>query len=296
MSSSSSRILRNSLPVFVALATAGLPLAAKADYIYALDLLTGNQLFEINTVTKTTTPIFNTGIGFTNSFSYDSIRRQFWVRNNQVVALQPSGGLAVTSISVTGTTPTLSGNNAAYYNNSIWNINNTNLQQTLITYNSSNTPVSGVSSIAPIVGYSANNGQFGDIAINSSGILYAATNTGAFFSVNTADPSASYNLIKSGGNPSLQLSFSADFNTLYGQSTSSNSSVPGDWYTVDLTTGNLTPISGFSSTPSFGDLGGASRDSIFTVPGPLPLVGGAVGLAWSRRLRKRIKLAGKTTT
>jgi hypothetical protein len=85
--------------------------------------------------------------------------------------------------------------------------------------------------------------QFGDIAMTPGGRLYLA-NTGtngadaAFYTLDTATltPGSNNNatVIKgpAGGNPSLQLSFSCDYRTLWAQSYEDCK-----WYTIDPATG-----------------------------------------------------------
>jgi len=52
---------------------------------------------------------------------------------------------------------------------------------------------------------------------NAAEKLYGATSSGSFFSVELSSPTTTCSLIKT-GNPSPQLSFSADFSTLFAQS------------------------------------------------------------------------------
>jgi hypothetical protein len=135
----------------------------------------------------------------------------------------------------------------------------------------------------------ATNG-FGDIAINTTtGILYAATSTGLFYSVDLNNPlTASYNQIAS-GNPSLQLAFNEDYSLLYGQSYST-----GEWYLVNMANGTAVDT-GFNfqvpgTSAGFRDLAGSSINALpFIVPEPSTLVlagMGAAGLA-CRLARRR---------
>jgi uncharacterized repeat protein (TIGR01451 family) len=128
--------------------------------------------------------------------------------------------------------------------------------------------VSGTATFTIAGGPTATN-LFGDVAVNKlTGILYAATTDGQFYSVDLASPATSYTSIGT-GNPSLQLSFNSDYSTLYGQTFAavtfdSVSYNAGQWFTMDLGTGLPTAVSGFAISYTGGsglrDLGGAASE------------------------------------
>ena len=142
--------------------------------------------------------------------------------------------------------------------------------------------------------------EFGDIAIDSAGKLYGANASGAFFSLDLnqcpgAGCEAQYLIPSSAStvNPSLQIAFDENFQTLYGHTFSSNSNgsitAAGGWGRVDTATGVYTPFEGdefFTSTP-LRDIAGASNREVF-VPGPLPVLGAGAAFGWTRRLRRRL--------
>ncbi len=93
-------------------------------------------------------------------------------------------------------------------------------------------------------------------------------------------------MIKSNGtgNPSLQIAFSSDYATLY-----ATNYAGGQWYTMDVSNGNLTSIFGFqtqlSGTNGFRDLGGSSFVAV-PEPSTWGLMAVAVGLAGLKRWRR----------
>lgn len=273
------------------LASVFIPSAARANFIYGI--ADNNVLYEINTVSRGLQPVFNTGLtGLSNAFAYDAARQQFWfvdaARNLQLWN-RGSSLITVAPASTIGSTQPA---NAAYFNNSYWYFSDATATLNRIPLNYTNplVPTAGTKQTFSIAGITANTNTFGDIAIDSSGILFGATTGGQFFSLNLANPTSTYTLIKASGNPSLQLSFSADFSQLFAQNFAG-----GQWYTVNRATGAITLIPGFL-TPIVGDtalrdLGGAGSLPLpgpLPVPGPLPLAGGAMAFTWSRRLRRRI--------
>jgi hypothetical protein len=272
---------------------------AKADFIYGI--ADNNLIYEINTSTEIASPVFNTGFAagtLTNAYAYDAARKQFFFVAPDRTLRVWGGGPAVTQVATranlgltanAGQTTGLQPESASYFNNAFWFVNeNRNiLTQINLDYTNPSAPTFAnriVYTIAnlPAVGY-------GDIAINpNTGLLYGATETGLFYTLNlngnAAAIQSSYSLIRS-GNPSLQLAFSADFNTLYGQEFTG-----GVWSTVNVTSGVVTNIPGFT-TPIVG--GNAFRDlssgALVPIPGPLPVLGLAAAFGYSRKLRSKIK-------
>jgi len=122
--------------------------------------------------------------------------------------------------------------------------------------------------------------NYGDIAV-ANGVVYGFT-TGAtnaeriFYTYRLSDGAQSIYGNKT--QQSMQISFGGN-NTLYGVDST------GQWYTIDVANGGVSPYA--SSTLGFtvADLAGAEP-----VPSPLPVLGAAAAFQSSRRLRKRIKL------
>ena len=212
--------------------------------------------------------VFDTGMyGQANAFAYDTARDQMffissptpggsysprslydWNRGSSLSLLADS-----TQIGVSGNIPA----NAVYYSNAFWFFDENGTDE-LVKVNlnySGQTPSFGSTSRYAITGY-AGTTAYGDIAIDANtGMLYGASTTGLFFSLNVAGASPTgYTSIKASGNPSLQIAFSPDFSTLYGQDYST-----GKWYTIDKLTGNTTDINVTSPTGlRLRDLGGSS--------------------------------------
>jgi hypothetical protein len=129
--------------------------------------------------------------------------------------------------------------------------------------------------------------MFGDIAMDPSGKMYLANtgttgtpNSAAFYTLdtNTLVPGGpnTATVIKgpAGGNPSLQLSYSCDYKTLWAQSFETC-----QWYTIDPATGIPTakfkiPLVGVNTC--LRDLGGAActcargQGGVGEAPGPAP--------------------------
>ena len=200
---------------------------------------------------------------------------------------------------------------AGFYNGSFWYIGkgdsyNNKLYQVPISYAGDVPSFSGTPSEYQLsVSGSTSGMAFGDIAIHrDTGILYGSTTPGSgglFFSLamNALNPSGTtpVNVITSGNPISLQLAFSEDFSTLYGQEYKFDITDPtnpaktsGLWYTVDTTSGSYNSLS-VTTSPGMRDLAGVAA-----VPEPgtflLATVGFAVALAWNR---KPIRKAARST-
>jgi hypothetical protein len=296
--------------------TIGLPVASRPaaaspivpSYIYGI--ADDNQIWQINPVPgqQSFQSSYNTGLtGQSNAVAFDRGRDQLLfldVTNNLYLWNKPLGGspTAFQQIATSSSLGIASSlvYNASYYNDGFWFFKEAtnDLVKASLTYSSS--AVGTVPTFSGTTSYtltgpspSTVNG-FGDIAINANtGILYAATSTGLFYSVDLSSPTTSYNEIKSlGGNISLQLSFNEDYSILYGHNYAS-----GAWYTVDLATGNLTDLSYATIVPGTGhgfrDLAGASVISV-AVPeidasvcgSAIALLLGALGVFERRRLAR----------
>jgi len=279
---------------------------ASADFIYGID--DSNNIHEVNTSTQSSVEVYTNGTipsGFSNAFAYDTARDQFffidsgnnlefWSRSGNPTTLVTAADLDLTS----NPQP----QNAAYYNDAYWFFyENTNtLVQVPFTYVAGLPTVGSPATVNGFLLSQAGGGTgpstwtntFGDIAINANtGILYGATQSGVLFSVdlNGGNPSTATSIAS--GLPSLQLSFSSDYSTLYGQAFGG-----GQWYEVSTTTGATTPINGFitqfSGTDGLRDLGGAATTSVVPEIDPasfgsvLVLLLGALGLVERRTLRR----------
>ena len=200
---------------------------------------------------------------------------------------------------------------AGFYNGSFWYIGkgdnyNNKLYQVPISYAGDVPSFSGTPTEYQLSASGSTSGMaFGDISIQwNTGILYGSTTPGSgglFFSLdmNSLNQSGTnaVNVITSGNPISLQLAFSEDFSTLYGQEYRFDPTDPtnpaktsGVWYTVDTTSGTYNSIS-VTTSPGMRDLAGVAA-----VPEPgtflLATVGFAVALAWNR---KPIRKAARST-
>lgn len=170
-------------------------------------------------------------------------------------------------------------NNLTYYSESIyWFTHNSNILNELqLSYNGPADPHLAVARSEnhnswvvrgmdlPTTGTGNNTNSFGDIAIDNNGILYAYTSRGRFYKLDLADPETTFEEISpSLGNDNskgLQLSFSSDYSILFG-----HDAIGGQWYTINLSNGNLTTLTGVTSTVGsdgngFRDLGGISSSN-----------------------------------
>lgn len=269
---------------------------------------------------------------YSNNFAYDDARRQFyfmdWQGNLRYWDFTPSSTLPVIAgkntigLDQVNRTSTQFTANGSYFQDAFYYfIDSTapngggappvaspdryKLVKFDLTFGPDNKPTGGTATKLTVTGLE-NNFIFGDIAIDSTGKLYGAQSSGSFFSLDLNQcpgSCAAQYLINSSDatvNPSLQIAFDQDFQTLYGHTFEANSNgsttAAGGWGTVDTTTGVYTPFSGsgaFSSTP-LRDISGASGQEVF-VPGPLPVLGAGAAFGWTRRLRRRLAQAGRSS-
>lgn len=280
---------------------------AGVSYIYGID--DANFVCEVDPVGKTYRQELSTGLtGQSNAFAYDTGRDDmyflssdkdlyYWNHGSTFTKLANAAALGLSSV----TQPA----NAAYYADAYWFFNEgTNtLNKAALSYaGNAPTAVASVTSyaISGIPGTLTSSNTFGDIAINgNSGVLYAATVSGLFYSVDLGALSAgagAASVIKAAGsNPSLQIAFSSDYATLY-----ATNYAGGQWYTMDVPSGNLTAIVGLQTkldgTNGFRDLGGSS---ISPVPEPstwalLAVATGLIGVQrWRGVGRRRLACAGR---
>lgn len=280
-------------------------------FIYGID--NNNDIWEIDPVAKKSTLALVQPSGTSNSLAYDTVRNDLFFIGSDLKLKYWSreSGTTVGNVSETPVVLANNANNAAYYNNAYWffDFNSNVLNKISLSY--TGTGATAVPSISGTAAYSiagmdlpnaidpnatgANTNTFGDIAINANtGILYASTTRGRFYSLNVSDdPTSTFTQLAAPlgitNDLGLQLAFNTDYSVLYGHSYED-----GAWYAVDVGNGNRTLISGFTTTPvdlkGFRDLGGAA---ITAVPEPSSIAlacVGAGGLAW-RVLRRRRRAA-----
>lgn len=268
-------------------------------FIYGID--DNNDIWEIDPVAKRSSLALVQPSGTSNSLAYDTVRNDLFFIDSQKKLRYWSreSGTTVGEVSSTPvTTSPDNPNNAAYYNNAVWffDFNSNVLNKISLSY--TGTGATAVPSISGTQTFSidgmnlpgpdgANTNTFGDIAINATtGILYASTTRGRFYSLNVSDdPTTTFTQLAAPlgltNDLGLQLSFNTDYSVLYGHSYEN-----GAWYEVSTVNGARTPISGFTTTP-FRDLGGAA---ITAVPEPSSIAlacVGAGGLAWQVLRRRR---------
>ena len=301
-----------------------LPSAAQAEYIYGID--DSNNIWEVDPVNRTDKIVLSgSSYGLTetqksNSFAYDPIRDEmfftysgtaagkaglyYWNHTNGVNAIRQI--LNATTV-VSGTTawslmsPTDPAN-AAYYQDSYWFFNGNGgktdqLNRLSFTYTSGSIAPSTLQTWT-ISNLPAPN-TFGDIAISgSTGILYANTVSGQFYSVDLLSLSGSSGTATTavsvtgvvGGNPSLQNAFSEDYDVLYATQFNDRT-----WYTEDIATGVVTPIlsgtTNWTTTVGFRDLGGSSLTAVVPEPSTtaMAIAGGVLygGIALRRKWRRK---------
>ena len=241
-----------------------------------------------------------------NGFATDRIRNHlfYFGSNGDLYYYTTTDGSAgtVAPASTFGNVTDFPPEDASFYNGAFWFIGkgdnyNNKLYQVPITYTGNVPSFSGTPTSYQLSASGSTTGMaFGDIAIHrDTGILYGSTTPGSgglFFTLDmnsinsgTTNP---VNVITSGNPISLQLAFSEDFSTLYGQEYRFDSNDPtnpaltsGVWYTVDTTSGTYNSIS-VTTSPGMRDLAGVAA-----VPEPgtflLATVGFAVALALNRK-------------
>ena len=280
---------------------------AGLSYIYGID--DNNYVWEVDPAGKTYTRELNTGLtGLSNAFAYDTARDDmyflssgkelyYWNHGSTFTKLSTAATLGLSSV----TQPA----NAAYYSDAYWFFNegaNTLNKASLNYVNNVPTSVASLATyaISGIPGSIFSNNLFGDIAINgNTGLLYAATTTGLFYSVDlgalSGGAGAATVIKAAGSNPSLQIAFSSDYATLY-----ATNYAGGQWYTMDVASGNVTSIPGFQTqlngSNGFRDLGGSSISPV-PEPSTWALMAVATGLIAVRRWRgagrRRVACAGR---
>jgi len=228
-----------------------------------------NSVWAIDTVNKTTTQVITSGIlTHNNSLAFDPTRDQLFCIGTGGIEYWASGTNTVQNVSGVSLGLTTSPDNAAFYNDALWYFehdSNKLWKATLSYTGSGNTAVPSVSGVTSYQVLNMNHtslfntNTFGDISIDrGSGILYACTSRGRFYSIDLSDTVNTFSeTAESLGDDrtvGLQLSFDEVNRVLYG--TNYNT---GDWYIVNVTNGDLIQVSGLVTTSSglgFRDLGG----------------------------------------
>ena len=129
--------------------------------------------------------------------------------------------------------------NAVYCNNSYWYFTqgSTTLTKIPLNYSIPSAPTAGTKTKFTIAGITAYQNIFGDIAVDRFRHSVWSHLRGSFFSpLISPIPTATYTQIKT-GNPSLQLSFSADFKAHFTQNYAG-----GQWLKIKTSTGVPTAI------------------------------------------------------
>lgn len=276
-----------------------------------------NTIYYVDTSTQsiqTVGPSLSTGVK-ANGFATDRVRNEvFYFGSNgdlYYYGIANASAGTVASASVFGNVADFPPEDAGFYNGSFWFIGkgdnyDNKLYQVPITYAGDVPSFSGTPSAYQLSASGSTSGMaFGDIAINpTTGVLYGSTTPGSgglFFSLDMSslNPSGTtaVNVISSGNPISLQLAFSEDYSTLYGQQyifdaldPTNPAKTSGAWYTVDTTSGTYNAIAGFTTTPGMRDLAGVAA-----VPEPgtflLATVGLAVAMAWNGRKTPKVARA-----
>ena len=241
-------------------------------YIYGIG--DNNHIYQIDVDAQTAKDVFDAvpSIGSSptsNGFAYDTGRNQFFFVAPDNSLQYWDGGPSLTTVATAAqlgmTSSSTRPDNAAYYRDAFWYFTpgTDTLNKVSFTYTGSQ-PSFGSLQQFTVSGAPTTKNIFGDIAINANtGVLYAANapaNNCFFYTVDISSGSPTNYTAVTSGNPSLQLSFNADYSTLYGQDYNG-----GKWYTVDPATGAATLIPSFT-TPvvagkGFRDLGGAAVTS-----------------------------------
>jgi hypothetical protein len=282
--------------------------------VYYYTVGTDNNIYEISdTGTKRVVRDVSTLVGATstnaiNGIAFDTVRGQVFF-----AAPNPSGsGLASLWYwnQSTNSTPVNLGqlttsrpDNGAYWNNAYWYImpGTHTLVRVALQYDGSGTPTmasNGISSATLTGGIpTTNNNYIGDIAITSSGTLYATVSNGSMF-YNLTLPSGALSgtiaatNIGTVGSPivgRLQIAFGPAGMTLYGQSFDN-----GQWYTVNTTNGVLTPLS-FTTLINGGTTGFQDVSGVSATPSP-PVTDAGAGTISYQWYKNNVAISGATSS
>jgi hypothetical protein len=191
-----------------------------------------------------------------------------------------------------------------------YDVNNTPIFSTRTSYRLNQVP-----NFPSTTGCSSNPcNRFGDLVISPERLLFAQVtgqNTANFdrlFRIDLAKlngftPGSLLNDVTDAGYASiiddvgianLQIAYSSDFSRLYGVSSDNN-----QWYEYTLSGFNPTnaipsALAGVIGSGQIVDI--TDSGTTAAVPLPLPIAGAAVGMAWSRKLRRRISASSKAAS
>ncbi len=206
-----------------------------------------NGLYEINFDTQEATRLFDAGgsANSPNGLGFDSVNKRLYYMK----VTEPTGPSNLYFYDLEAGTETMAGLNltntvvvgAGFYNGAYYYIPNLTADLHKVDLNPDGTAASDTAVWADFNGDNPAVYRFGDFAINRDGMLYSSTNgtsgsTAEFFKLDvntgeytliTTDPSRALN---------LQVSFGSD-GTLYAHNAGT-----GEFYTVDLATGELSSI------------------------------------------------------
>jgi hypothetical protein len=299
---------------------------AKAQFVYGGGR--DGNIYEIDLAAKTTTVLISTGFtglggtGVADGLANDTTRNNLFYfdpNSNLQVLGQGQAARQVASAAQLGTGG-LQPQNAAFWNNNLWFFSRDSnvLNQVSFTYPVDNTPVFGAVtqftlSNVPNTGLNTGNSlnNFGDIAITSEGLLFAVTNggngsninrTGRLYTLDLTSLDATtingtYTQIDGNlGAGGLQIAFNENYSVLFAnRALGLQPGQTGSWSTIDTSNGDITAFSPTFVTTvtspdgTFGFLDLSDSVTPVRIPGPLPLLGAAAALGWSRKLRNRVK-------
>jgi hypothetical protein len=304
-----------------AAAVAGGPAIARADAIYGVAV--DNNIYYVDPAAQSITyvaPSLSTGSA-ANGFATDRGRNQllYFGSNGDLYYYDiPSGGSGtVATAAVIGTVDAFPPEDATFFNDAFWFIGkggreqdfDNRLYKAQFTYTAGMPSFTGGLTSYQLTASGSTTGMaFGDIAFNPvSNKLYGSTiprSGGLFFSLDVTSLSAvgenPVTVISSGNTLSLQLAFSGDYSTLYGQQYVVDPSDPtnpaattGVWYTVNIATGGYSEV-GFTTAPGMRDVGGfgtvVPEIDLGLFGGALSVLAGSLSL-FERRNRRALHRA-----
>lgn len=294
--------------------------AKAADFIYGT--ASSGGIFEVNTTTQTQKLVVSTAAG-ANAVAIDRTRNQlFYVDASNNLQVWRNLTTPITQVATAAQLGAVLNNantqprNAAFFGGSFWyfGLNSNILNRVSFNYDANQTP-SFASRLTYNLTEVPNTGcptsdqcnRFGDIVISPSGILFAQAtggpgNNNRLYRVNLNSlpanpldpiPSGYYSEITlDSGQTNLQIAYNSTYTLLRGTDADN-----GQWYNyttsaAGVPSGVPVAITGFVLTPGLSDVSDSA--TTIPIPFPLPIAGAAVGLAWSRKLRRRINIASSS--
>lgn len=277
---------------------ATLPTVAKADIIYGsiASSLTNTQLFSINTATNAQVAIATTTLPYINGLAFDATNNYLYYRGG-TGGVSPVNGNAnfyrynlttnvQTQLALASAFGNLPATNAAFYNGNYWYIGQNS--DTLVRFSLTTlTATTFDINLASTFGYAYN----GDIAINSSGMLYSSS-INAFFRVNVSSGTPTgFTPILTGTTSNTtnavnrQLAFLANGTLLGYKSVTGTGATP--WATINLANGATAAAPPLTNLQAYGDL--ASGIAVVPEASTLALALPAFGMIGAVVLRRRKK-------